>query len=44
MYNPSSNSVMLMLGKFSTAKPLTLTATGLVGFAGTPAAPITTKL
>jgi plastocyanin len=44
MYNPSNNSVMLMVGKFNTGKPLTLTATGLLGFSGTPAGTITTKL
>ena len=44
MYTPGSDTVMLMLGKFSTAKKLTLTATGLVGFSGVKAAPIVTPL
>jgi plastocyanin len=44
MYNPSTDTVMLMQGKYNKAKPLTLTATGLVGFSGTPAATIVTKL
>jgi hypothetical protein len=43
-YNPGNNTVTLMLGKFNTRKPLTLTATGLMGATGTPAATFVTKL
>jgi hypothetical protein len=44
MYTPSTNTVMLMIGKANAAKPFTLTATGLTSFAGTPLATIVTKL
>jgi plastocyanin len=43
-YNSGNNSVMLQIGKFNMAKSLTLTATGLVGATGTPAATIVTRL
>ena len=44
VYNPATKSVMLTLGKYNAKKPLTLTATGLMGATGTPAATIVTKL
>jgi hypothetical protein len=44
MYTPGANTVMLMLGKFSTKKPLTLMASGLKGAAEAPIAQFTTKL
>jgi plastocyanin len=44
MYTPSSDTVMLMLGKFTTGKPLTLMAGGLDGATGGPIAQFTTKL
>jgi uncharacterized protein (TIGR03118 family) len=43
-YNPANNSVTLMLGKFNTALPLQLAATGLTSAAGTAAGTITSKL
>jgi hypothetical protein len=43
-YNPGNNSVMLVLGKSTAGKPLMLTATGLVGAAGSPVATIITAL
>jgi hypothetical protein len=44
MYTPSTDTVMLMLGKFNTAKPLNLTASGLQGATGASIAQFTTKL
>ena len=44
MYTPSNDTVMLMLGKFNTKKPLTLTATGLSSATEAPIAGFTTKL
>jgi plastocyanin len=44
MYNPSNNSVMLMLGKFNTKKPLTATVSGLLGATELQVASFTTKL
>jgi hypothetical protein len=44
MYTPSSNTVMLMLGKFNTGKPLTLMASGLLGATETQVAQFTTRL
>jgi plastocyanin len=44
MYTPSTDTVMLMLGKFNTAMPLTLTASGLEGATGAPIAQFTTTL
>jgi len=44
MYNPSNDAVTLMLGKFNAKKPLTLTATGLLGSTGAPASTIVTRL
>jgi plastocyanin len=44
MYAPGSNTVMLMLGKFNTKKPLTLMASGLLGATKDPIAQFTTKL
>jgi plastocyanin/uncharacterized protein YjdB len=44
LYSAATNSVMLTLGKFNAKKPLTLTASGLIGATGTPAATIVTKL
>lgn len=43
-YNSTQDSVTLVLGRFKANKPLTLTAQGLLGATGTPAAPIVTKL
>jgi hypothetical protein len=43
-YNPANNTVTLTLGKFNAKKPLTLTATGLMGATGTAAAKIVTNL
>jgi plastocyanin len=44
MYTPSTDTVMIMLGKFNTGKPLTLTASGLKGATEAPIAQFTTKL
>jgi hypothetical protein len=44
MYPPGSSTVMLMLGKFNTKKPLTLNASGLLGASEAPVASFTTKL
>jgi uncharacterized membrane protein YgcG len=41
---PGDRSVTLVLGKYDARKPLTLTATGLVGADGTPAGEIITDL
>jgi hypothetical protein len=43
-YNPGNNTVTFTLGKFNARKSLTLTATGLMSAAGTPAGTIVTKL
>ena len=43
-YNPRGNSVTLTLGKYNTRKPLTVTATGLIGANGTLMADFTTRL
>jgi plastocyanin len=44
MYTPGSSTVMLMLGKFNTGKPLTLMASGLLGATKAPVAQFTTRL
>jgi plastocyanin len=44
MYNPSNNSVMLMLGKFTATKSLTATVSGLFGADGVAVPGFTTKL
>jgi plastocyanin len=44
MYMPSSDTVMLMLGKFNAKKPLTLTASGLLGATEAPITSFTTRL
>jgi hypothetical protein len=41
---PDDRSVTLVLGKYDARKPLTLTATGLVGADGTPAPTLVTDL
>src|SRR5262249_15600731 len=41
-YDPGGPSVTLILGRLSTRKPLTLTATGLFGATGTPMPDFTT--
>jgi hypothetical protein len=43
-FNTLDNSVSLVLGKYDAKKPLSLTATGLVGVEGTPAATVVAKL
>ena len=43
-YNAVDNSVTLRLGRFTANKPLTLTATGLVGATGATVSTITTRL
>jgi len=44
LYNVVNNSVTLTLGRFNVNKPLTLTATGLVGLTGAPVPTIVTRL
>jgi plastocyanin len=44
MYFPTTDTVMLMIGKANAKKPFTLTATGLTSAAGTPLATIMTNL
>ena len=41
---PDDRSVTLVLGKYDARKPLTLTATGLLGADGTPTSEIITNL
>jgi hypothetical protein len=43
-YNAGNNSVTLVLGKSTTGKPFTLTATGLLSAGGDPVATIVTSL
>jgi hypothetical protein len=42
--DPTGTTITLVLGNFSTAKPLTLMATGLVGANGAAVAPVSTPL
>jgi plastocyanin len=44
MYTPSTDTVMLMLGKFNTAKPVNLTVSGLQGATEATIPQFTTKL
>jgi plastocyanin len=43
-YNAVNNSVTLRLGRFNVNRPLTLTATGLIGVTGAPVPTIVTRL
>jgi plastocyanin len=44
MYNPTNNSVMLMLGKFTATKPLTAAVSGLIGANNMAVPNFTTRL